>query len=542
MILALEKGLEAARSAWRFRSVGIMVAIFVALLGWLILFALPDKYETAARIFVDTRTALKPVLKNLTAEEDVDSEINFVRDSLLAGPQLEKIAVDCGVLPATITDPRQRTKILDKLANSVNLTVTSAGSPQDDRSKAGTIYSIEYRDTSPSRSFKVVETLLNTFVEQTLGGKREGSENAQRFLAERMKDYEQRLSEAENKIAAFKKANEGLLPSESGGYFTQLQGEIDASKKVNTALAVAISRRDELNRQLHSDVALSAGSSVTVSGAQGMTSGVDTLSRIHETQARLDELLLRFTDQHPDVIDARATLAELMKRRAKELEGLKSGDASAVVSSGISSSPIYQSIQLELNKTEVEIAALRREAAEHEDTVRELRARADTAPQVEAEYAQLSRDYEVDKAEYTGLLESFQKARLGEQADSAGSVRFEIVQPPKQPVDPISPQRTRLLAAIWVASIAIGCGFAYLLQRWRPVVSSERRLGEITRFPVLGAVSTAFPQRMLSIRRWQLLRFSAAAAVLVCALVLAMVLNQVGIRLNAGPFNGWLSL
>ena len=103
MILALENALEAARSAWRFRTIGLAVALGVAVVGWLIVFALPDRYETAARIFVDTRTALKPVLKNLATEQDEDSQINFVRDSLLAGPQLEKIAVDSGVLPATLS-------------------------------------------------------------------------------------------------------------------------------------------------------------------------------------------------------------------------------------------------------------------------------------------------------------------------------------------------------------------------------------------------------------------------------------------------------
>ena len=51
----------------------------------------------------------------------------------------------------------------------------------------------------------------------------------------------------------------------------------------------------------------------------------------------------------------------------------------------------------------------------------------DTAPQVEAEFAQLNRDYDVNKAQYTALLASLQKARLGERADDAGSIRFEVV-------------------------------------------------------------------------------------------------------------------
>ena len=65
---------------------------------------------------------------------------------------------------------------------------------------------------------------------------------------------------------------------------------------------------------------------------------------------------------------------------------------------------------------------------------------------MEAEFQQLNRDYDVNKAQYTALLESYQKARLGERADNAGSVRFEVVLPPTAPVAPVSPQRTAMLA------------------------------------------------------------------------------------------------
>src|SRR6202012_632718 len=158
------------------------------------------------------------------------------------------------------------------------------------------------------------------------------------------------------------------------------------------------------------------------------------------------ELLLKYTDRHPDVIATRATLAELNQRRATELANLRRGDASAVASSGAGNNPVYQSMQLELNKVDVEIAALRRELAQHQGTVAELRPRLNTAPQVEAEYQQLNRDYDVNKAQYTALLESYQKARLGEQADKAGSVRFEVVLPPTSPVAPVAPKRTLILA------------------------------------------------------------------------------------------------
>jgi polysaccharide chain length determinant protein (PEP-CTERM system associated) len=283
---------------------------------------------------------------------------------------------------------------------------------------------------------------------------------------------------------------------------------------------------------LHSDSAVSAaGGGSFSSGGRGGGAG-DTLTRIQEAQAKLDELLLKYTDKHPDVIAMSATLAELKQRRSTELANLRRGDASAVASSGAGNNPVYQSMQLELNKVDVEIAALRREMAQHQTTVADLRQRLNSAPQVEAEYQQLNRDYDVNKAQYTALLESYQKARLGERADNAGSVRFEIVLPPTSPLNPAWPKRALLLGLIWLAALGVGAGVAYGLHTIKPIISSVRAINELTAFPVLGVVSVAFPtaqKKKIWRNAW---RFSAATACLVVALGLALVLNWSGARLS----------
>jgi protein tyrosine kinase modulator len=532
MTPALDHIFDEVRGAWRFRWIALITAFIVALIGWAVVFALPDRYEADARVFVDTRTALRPALQGLTIDQNVDSQINFVRQSLLEGPQLERIAKEAGILPPTVTDERARAQILDKLSNRIVLGVFSAGSQGDERSTAGTIYSFHYTDGDRARGLRVVESLLNTFVEETLGGKREGSQHAQQFLETQIKDYEQRLSTAEDKLAAFKKKNVGLMPSDQGGYFVQLQKEVDAAKKAESDLSVAMSRRDELAKQLHSDSVVSAAGGAAATGGRGAGLGSDTLSRIQEAQAKLDELLLKYTDKHPDVIAMRATLAELQNRRKAELESLRRGDATAVASSGAGNNPVYQSMQLELNKVDVEIAALRRELAQHQGTVAELRQRLNSAPQVEAEYQQLNRDYDVNKAQYTALLESYQKARLGERADNAGSVRFEVVLPPTSPLVPVWPKRTLFLGLIWLAALGVGAGIAYGLHTIKPILSSVRAVNDLTSFPVLGVVGAAFP----TARRKKILRhmwrISAATACLVVALGIALALNWSGARLS----------
>jgi len=528
--------LEEIRGAWRFRWLALATALGVALAGWSVVFALPDLYEAEAKVFVDTRTALKPVLQGLAAEQDVNGQLNYVRQSLLSATQLDEIARQDGVVPAKLTNPVQEESLLDQFGGRIGITVRSAAGDheEEDRATAGTIYRITYEDGDRARSLRVVHTLLDKLVNETLGGKRAGSESAQRFLETQVEDYEKRLSAAEERLAEFKKRNIGLMPTEQGGYFSELQAEMAAIANDETKLQKARTRRDVIVGQLHGDVAIAATAAPEPApGAAGAVSGTDINSRIAQAQERLDELRVRYTDKHPDVIAALQTLNDLKQRRAAELESLKKGDAGAAAMTGASANPVYQSLEQQLDQTDIEIADLTTDLAQHRQKAVQLRGLLDTAPQVEAEYTQLTRDYDVNTAEYKALLENYEKARLGERADNAGSVRFDIVQPPTADFAPVWPRRVLLLAGAFAAALAAGCGVAYAAHLLRPVFSSVRALAQETDARVLGAVGIAFPERMRSAARRDTVGVSLVFACLCLAFAAAVTLSHAGFRLTA---------
>lgn len=525
-----DKLVDEITSTWRHRWLALGVASGLALAGWAIVFMLPDRYGAQASVLVDTRTMLKPALEGVALQQDVGAQLTYVRESLLTDPRLLDIAKQVGLLSAgSEIDPIGVERTLAALRKHIQLTMERA----DDRPESGgTTYGIHYQDTNRLRALNVVTILQQTFIEETLGGKKRGSENAQQFLESQVEDYEKRLRTAEDRLADFKSRNFGLMPSEQGGYFAQLQKETEAVEDTRTKLLIAENRRSALEKQLHGDAVVSATSAMAVSGGSGGPVAVDTLSRIAQTRAHLDELLLKYTDNHPDVIEARKNLAELEARRAAEVESLRSGDASAAASSGAGANPVYQSIQLALNKADVDIADLRTQLGEHEDKARQLRQLLHTAPQIEAEYAQLNRDYDVNKAQYTALLSSYEKARLGERADSAGSVRFEVVQPPAVSNAPVWPLRSIFLAGVLLASLAAGVALANRVGRWRPMVDSSSALTALTGVPVLVVVGSAFPSRARRVWRRELWTISAAAACLLLAFAVAVVLSHNGMRLG----------
>jgi protein tyrosine kinase modulator len=515
--------LEQLRGIWRFRWIAIGVAWGVCVVGWTGSLFMPDSYQASARVFVDTQTTLGAATRDITLDANVDSQIQRVRQALLGGPQLTKVA-DEAKLTARATTVKERQTIIERLRSDIDI---SGGITRD--TPAG-VYTISYSHKNRDTSLKVVDLLVESFVEGSLGGKREGSEQAQKFLIKQIADYEGRLREAEERLATFKKEHVGLMPGAQGDYFTRLQTEMEKLNKSKSDIGVATRRKDEIERQLRGEQPLipSVGNQAVPSAAVG--TGGDTATRLREAQQKLDELLLRFTEKHPDVIALRATIAELQQRQAAEIAAARRGDTGAAARIGLSASPVFQNLQLQYNQVGVDIAALRADIADHEERIASLRGLINTAPEVEAEFSRLDRDYGVIKTQYQALVDRLGRARLGEQAAQTGSIEFDVIDPPRADFKPVSPKRPLVAIAVLILGIGAGIGVAYLLNMLRPVFGHSRQLNEITGLPVLGVVSMTWIERHEAEQRRNALSLMGAGAALVALAAVFILVQQPLVR------------
>lgn len=511
---ALLEILDRVVALWRLRWWVITVAWIVCCVGWVVVLAMPNVYESSARVFVDTRTALQPILQGIGVEHNVNAEVNRVQQALLSRPQLEEIArltkLDDGV-----RGPGDMDGVVLELQRSLSIEV---GAPRDGTDNGDNLYTITYRSGDREKGLAVVERLLESFIGDTLGGNQAGSASAQKFLREQIQDYQNRLAATEERLAEFKKANEGLIPGQRGDYFSRLSAEVDANQKAQTDLSIAISRRAELNRQLSSAAAFVPGAS---SGPMGPGS-IDLLSRIQESEAKLSELLLRYTERHPEVIALRDTIAGLKQQQERELQAIAKGEPGSGAIRNLSVNPVHQNTLLQLNQTDVEIAALRGAIAQHELEISRLRTFVDTAPDVEQRFATLNRDYDVTKAQYEALVERMEKARISEDADRTSVVRFRVIDPPSAAVDPVAPNRPMLILAVLGAGLAAGLLVALAARQLQPVFNGAHAVSRVTGLPVLGTISAVVTDqvRIAQSRDLKLLAGTAAGLVLAAGLLL----------------------
>ncbi len=511
------------RGAWRFRRVILIAAWATCLLGWIVVLNIPDRYEASARVYVDSRSILRPLLQGLAINPDVTSGLDLVRQLLLSRQQLEQVARDTG-----LADRVQGSTQMDALVQSMKQRVKIEAADARARSTQGEgTYTITFEDFDRQKAVHVVSAMLNSFVENSLGEKRTGQTTALRFLDEQIAIYEKRLGDAENRLAEFKKRNVGVMPDSRGDYFARYQQAMIEVEAVQRTLSVAERRREELDRQLSGEEPFLFGIETATQPQNESAASNDIGYRLQALQKQLDELLLRYTDKHPEVISTRQTIDELKSRQDQELARVRGGQSpTGSLSSSLKNNPVFQSLQIELKRTQVQVAELRQELASRQAQAGTLRRQLNTVPEVEAQLSQLNRDYEITRQSYQEFLRRRETASVSENADETGAVKFQTIDPPVAPAQPMSPNRPLLMALVLLAGLGVAAAVGYTLNHMRPVFFSSGALAEITGLKVIASVGRAWSDNYRATSRRDLLRFSVGTGALITVFAMLLLVGQ----------------
>lgn len=482
---------------WRYRWIALLIAWIVALAGWLYVYVMPNQYSAQAVVYIDTSSVMKPLLKGLAPETDSYDEIKVMSRVLLSRDNLLSVIRETDMdLEIEGTDAREA--LVEELASTI---VLKGGGSEKKWEPRSNIYEISYQCASAERSYQVVSNLLNTMIEGTLNSTRTDTVTVQKFLDKQIAEHEQRLTLAEQQLADFKKANVGFMPDEKGGYYVRLQRAQDEVEKTYSALRLAERRQIELNKQLKGEKPLLDRESYESANA----------IKIRQYQEQLDNMLSRFTEQHPDVQALRSMIADVEANNSveKDVEST-SGSAGAT-----EFNPVYQGMKVDLSKTGIEVETLKMQLADHENRVKKLKDSIDVIPEVEARLAKLNRGYEVTHERYLDLVERREAAKLGQSAgQSASDVSFRVIEPPIVPVRSSGPERLLLMTGVLFAALAAGLGLSFLLYQLKPTYINSQQIRFETGLPVLGSVSLYLSPEHRKKRRMQLASFLSATILL----------------------------
>lgn len=476
----------------KYRWHAVFITWAVAIAGWVVVMKLPNQYEVSARVYVDTQSILKPLLSGMTTLPNLDQQVLYMRRTLISRPNVEKVMrmVD---LDVKAKNAKEHDEMVDELMEKIKI----GGTERDD------IYTISYTAPDAKLGKDVVQALLTMFVEGSFGGKKQDSEKAVQFIDDQIRNYEEKLAAAENSLKEFKIRNLGMLPSEGGDFGSRMMAANEALNTARLELAEAEQARNAIRRRI-------AGEAAPGETAPRPITDPELEARIAEVTKTLDGLRTQYTEAHPDII-ANARLLDQLIARKKDLAKNRKPSADP----GVGYSPMLQQMNVALSEAEARVASLQARVSEHTARVARLRAQSSQAPEIEAQLAQLNRDYTVNRENYQQLVQRRESAKLsGDLSSATDMLTFRVIDPPTAPLLPSGPNRLRLFSLVFVGALVAGLASAFLLSQLRPTFLSQASLREVTGLPILGSISMNWTEQQTVRRKRRLIALGAAVALL----------------------------
>ena len=494
------------KGIWKYRLIAVIVAWVIAIAGWVMVLKLPDNYEASSRIYVDTQNIIRPLMEGMTVSTNVQQQVSIMGRTLISRPNVERIVrmVD---LDLQIVNEKDKERMITGLMQEIKLGATTGDN----------IFTITYNNEDPVLARDIVQSLLTIFVEEGLDGKKGDSSSALRFIDQQIAAFEEKLIAAENALTEFKQRNLGLLPGQSGDYYTQLLNAEEVMKQAQLALKEAEKGRDAIKRQITGDEPVYVLEPFFASEEEIIINPeIDT--RIRNLNENLDSLRLNYTELHPDIVSTKRLIAQLEEQKKEEDKRNYSGTKDP----GRNYSPMLQQLNVALADAEATVASITARVEEYTARYERLKSLSTAIPRVEAEFTQLNRDYNVNKDNYERLLERRASARMsGELTSASGLLSFRIIDPPQVPEIPVGPNHRMIFSFVFLASLLAGIAIAFVISQIRPAFYSQSSLREVTGIPVLGSVPMIWTDQQKANRKQRLFVFGFS--ILLLALIYMML-------------------
>jgi len=462
------------KGALKYKWTALILAWLLSVSGWTYVLMMPDKYTSVAKVHVETKTMLQPLLSGMAIQADVRGLLRVMQQLMFTKGNLEQIT-KLSDLDKTIRTPTEQEKLIDDLKKDIHI----HGGSED-------MFTIQYEASNPDLAKNVVQAVLTVFSEQTQLSTHGNTDNAQRFIDEQIQEYEIRLRNGEKARENFKRTNLGLLPGQGGDQIGKIQAMTTELENAKLSLKEAISRKDKLIEQLKESLTSDNGEG---KGSTDFTS-VEDDPQIANLKQRKNELLIKFTDRHPEISHINKTIKELQIRNA--VKQAKVVDAGGL-NTAVLSNPYVQGIKVAMNEVDTNIASLNSRIDIFQQRLLKEQNELNSRLSIETEIENLNRDYAQIKNNYNHLLSSRETAVMSEKVDNqAEALKFKIADAPNTPLQPSSPKRKLLYSAVLLVSIIIGLAIALLFYLIRPTFMSISQLRQITNLPILGGVSMKY--------------------------------------------------
>lgn len=443
-----------------------MVFAVIALIALGVGMVWPKKYEASVTILAQDSSIITPLMEGAASATGTKNRAGIARDVIFSQPVLDAVLKTGGWATSNPT-PIERDKLIEGIKSRTKIT-----------NARDNLITISYFDSDPQRAFAVTRAFGQLFISESLASKQRESREAYEFINSQVEAYRTKLTDAEDKLKAYRDANADARPgseTDTNSRISQLRTQIETNRM---DYMQKVSQASAMNAQLSGESEVNA---------------VQTVGGVYQTQladlqGQLDKLLLNYTDDYPDVIRLRHQIEDVRRQMAY-------ADASRAVGSGtpvdhtVAMNPVYQQMRIQLAQTRADAAASAARVGASESMLQAELERSKRIANSENVVAELTRDYTVNRDVYQDLLKRRENARVSMNLDAEQrGLTFLVQNPATLPLVPSGLRFMHFGLAGLALAFAVPLGLLFVVARFDPRVRSVAQLERATGFAVLATV------------------------------------------------------
>ena len=316
-------------------------------------------------------------------------------------------------------------------------------------------FTVAFEDRSPGTAVRIVNDLVTSILQEDVKSRTERASDTTQFLQRETDRRREELAKLKSRISTFKLENDAALPEKQPYQLGRL----------DNARAQLLNLGSEMQSNIEQQRLLQLELSVRKAGGEvGLTSQSSISSPSRELQLLKADLAKKqsvYKDSHPDIV--------ALKQQISTLESTIGSASNTDTANDENTAP---SIDLPVRLLEAKIAALterhKKLQLQREDvarSVKSINALILRIPEVQGALSNLERRREIAQKGVEELTQKLNDARLGERLErDRQAERFQVIEQPIAPTDPVRPNRPLILAGGIAAALGAAFGITLLLE------------------------------------------------------------------------------
>lgn len=300
---------------------------------------------------------------------------------------------------------------------------------------------------TPEEAQMISQSVADNFLTLMTKLNKEGNSSAINFLNDRMAIAKEEMETAENKLQAYQQEKGIYSPDDQAkalidrlsAYDTNI-AQLEAQEQANSA------KLQDVTGQLEQQ-----NSSLLEYNISDNDAIMSLRTAIVNKQVELVGLEQRYTEEHPDVIQAKQELAELKRSLDREIQ-------SAVNSKSATLTPVQGNLLMEKVQTETATAVTSASLDALKSKQQEAEGNISTLSADSVEYMRLLRDQTITSEVYTNLVKAYENTRIQEAQESMDIQIIDAANLPREDM-PAKPNKKLIVVIGFVLGIMISFGY-----------------------------------------------------------------------------------